>query len=514
LTASLAGARPTWLGSKPSEAAATRAFLALVLSAALAARLWNVATNTYIMFPDETFQYLEPAHRLVFGSGVVTWEYIDGIRSWLLPGVVAGVMWTVSRVSSSTADYLAALRLLCVVASLSVPYVGFRMTARRFGSAPALFVGLLCALSYEAIYAAPVVMTEPLATDATLLAIWLGDDPDRPSLTRLLAAGLLFGLAASLRYQYAPVLAVAVLVQHWRSPRGLAIVASGGVAVVITVLGGLDALTWGLPFQSVWLNFFRNAMLGVTGAMGVQPWFLYGAYTLISMGVAAPVLLAFAVMGASRAPVLGAVVLCTVGLHSLSPHKELRYVFLANACMPMLIGMGVAALVRRQGWLVPTVAAAPVAAALAIAIAGTTTLTTIRHATPPDAWHRGRSMLQATAAVRDIPKACGLGIRTIWVYQSGGHTYWHRDLPIYFETWDAAQKLEATAFRLRLVNVLDGRNLPAYPDAALTANSGKFDVMIGTPADGLPGFTRRACFGPGSADDPTFCVFTRPGGCT
>ena len=34
----------------------------------------------------------EPAHRLAFGTGVITWEYIDGIRSWLLPSVIAAIM--------------------------------------------------------------------------------------------------------------------------------------------------------------------------------------------------------------------------------------------------------------------------------------------------------------------------------------------------------------------------------------------------------------------------------------
>ncbi|MDR3533866.1 MAG: hypothetical protein P4L90_25295, partial [Rhodopila sp.] len=62
-------------------------------------------------------------------------------------------------------------------------------------------------------------------------------------------------------------------------------------------------------------------------------------------------------------------------------------------------------------------------------------------------------------------------------------------------------------------SVIDGHSLPQYPDAALAANADKFNVIVGEPGDGLPGFSRLACFGAGAEDDPRYCVFTRPGGC-
>ena len=32
------------------------------------------------------YQSLEPAHRLVFGYGMLAWEFIEGARNWALPG--------------------------------------------------------------------------------------------------------------------------------------------------------------------------------------------------------------------------------------------------------------------------------------------------------------------------------------------------------------------------------------------------------------------------------------------
>jgi hypothetical protein len=481
----------------------------------LAVRLWIVATHSYVVWPDETFQYLEPAHRLAFGSGVITWEFLDGVRSWFLPGILAGVMWLVALVDPDPRAYVLIIRLLCVFASLSVPFVAFRLAARRFGPVVALLTGLLCALASEAVYFAPVIMAEPLATDAALLAIWFGDGVGEspPAWRRLLAAGLLFGLASSLRYQYAPVLGVVALLQHARSPRDLAIVAAGGIAVAVAVLGVLDAMTWGTPFQSVWLNYLRNATQGVSSAMGAQAWSYYVAYYPAAWGMATAALLACAVLGAVRVPVLAAVVLCTIGLHAMTPHKELRFVFLATACMPMLVGVGLGLLLQRVPRLRLTGVGAPLAAALAVAISAWTAFATYRDASPADIWHRGRSMLQATAEARVYPGVCGLAIRTAWVYQTGGYTYWHRDLPIYFETWDEAQKFDLSTFRLRLESVLDSRSVPQYPDAALPANTGRFNVMIGARTDRLPGFSERGCYGRGPVDDPVYCVFTRPGGC-
>lgn len=497
--------------SLPAAVAPARVALAAVLAAALAIRLWIVATHTYVVWPDETFQYLEPAHRLAFGSGVVTWEFLDGIRSWLLPGVIAGVMRVVGALDPDPRGYVLVLRLLCVAASLVVPFVAFRMAERRFGLATAVLAGVLAACASETVYFAPVIMTEPLATDAALLAIWLGDGA--PSRRRLLWAGLLFGLAASLRYQYAPVLALAAVVQHARDRRAFLLVAASGLAVVVLALGVLDWITWGVPFQSVWLNYLRNAAQGVSGAMGTQAWFYYPAYYTVAWGAVAAPLILCAIIGGVRVPVLGVVVLATIALHSLPEHKELRFVFLATACIPMLVGIGLGTLLQRLPRLRRPGVAVPVAALLAIALSLYTAVWTYGRASPLDAWHRDRSMLAATALARQYAPACGLAMRTLWVYRTGGYSYWHRDLPIYYETWDKAQVLPHSSFRLRLANLLDGRPVPQYPGAALAANARRFNVLIGEPDDGLPGFTQAGCFGSGSADDPTYCVFTRPGGC-
>src|SRR5687767_8504114 len=59
------------------------------LAVGAALRLWVAFTDDGIFWPDEVYQSLEPAHRLVFGYGMVAWEFIEGARNWALPGFIA-----------------------------------------------------------------------------------------------------------------------------------------------------------------------------------------------------------------------------------------------------------------------------------------------------------------------------------------------------------------------------------------------------------------------------------------
>ena len=62
-----------------------------LLALAVALRAMNFSVFA-MHHPDEVLQYLEPAYRLLTGDGIVTWEYRYGMRSWLLPWLLAGGM--------------------------------------------------------------------------------------------------------------------------------------------------------------------------------------------------------------------------------------------------------------------------------------------------------------------------------------------------------------------------------------------------------------------------------------
>lgn len=77
------------ISAPPQAAVASRsaggAVLASVLILAAGLRLLVAFSQPNIVWPDEVFQVVEPAHRLVYGNGIVAWEQVVGMRSWLFP---------------------------------------------------------------------------------------------------------------------------------------------------------------------------------------------------------------------------------------------------------------------------------------------------------------------------------------------------------------------------------------------------------------------------------------------
>jgi GPI mannosyltransferase 3 len=488
--------------------------LAGILGFALALRLFLLLTHTYIVHPDETFQYLEQAHRLAFGYGVVPWEFHDGIRSWLFPGVLAGLMRLVAGFDSSPQAYLFVIRSCCVVASLSVPYVGFRLAQRRLGLPAAIVTGLLCALWYQLLYFAPVVMTEIVATHVALWAIYLADDSaDAPAPSRrLAAAGALFALATCLRFQYAPALVPAVIWQCGLDRRRWMPVIAGGLAVVLLASGVLDAVTWGTPFQSVWLNFVRNATQGVSAGMGTEPWSYYLQYLLVATGPWAPVLAALLLLGAYRVPALGLAAVSVVLLHSFAAHKEIRFIYFALAAAPILIGIGTAVLLDA---ISPSRRALRTIAVLLLPLllCGAEASVSLRQATPADAWHRDAGTVAAFFAAHADAAVCGVGVRIPWVYRTGGYTYLHRPVPLYFEGIEQAEHPPGVPRALPLSVMLHGKVVPQYPNAQLAAHTGRFNAMIAFRGDEYLGYAPTACFRGPLAGERTICLYRRPGGC-
>jgi GPI mannosyltransferase 3 len=77
-----------------------------VFAVAFAARLPPVFVFPGINHPDEVFQTLEQAHQVVFGTGLVPWEFVYGTRSWVLPGVLAGLMMLASPLGGGPSFYM------------------------------------------------------------------------------------------------------------------------------------------------------------------------------------------------------------------------------------------------------------------------------------------------------------------------------------------------------------------------------------------------------------------------
>ena len=319
--------------------------LALALPAILlfgfGLRIVTCLTQTHVLFFDETLQYFEQGHRLAFGSGIVPWEYDDGVRSWLLPGLIALAMRATTRFNDDPMLYVGLVRTVCVVLSMVVVLIGFRAGEREGGRAGAIVTGGLCAIWLDLIYFSPAVMTEVLAAHCAIAALYLGEG--ERTTRRGFWVRALFGAAVCLRYQYAPPLFLAVLWQYRSQPRHYQWLFLGASAVLLPFSGVLDAITWGGAFQSIWLNFARNSLQGMATAIGTEGPAYYLNYLTIAL-LPLPLMLGLAVVGATRFPALAIAALATLLMHSLLPHKEVRFIYLTLAALPILIGLGATSL--------------------------------------------------------------------------------------------------------------------------------------------------------------------------
>ena len=192
--------------------------LAAILAVAFGVRAYVIFTQLYALYADETFQYLEQAGRLNTGTGMVPWEYVDGIRSWLLPGVIAGLMRVFDLFSDDALTRIRLLRLVAAGLSLAPVYVGFRFGQRAGGPAGAILTGGLCAVWFELVYFAPVIMTEVISAHIALVAIYLNDRRPAggarrhaPGRAAVAVRRSCFALSAYLRFQYAAALFAAAL---------------------------------------------------------------------------------------------------------------------------------------------------------------------------------------------------------------------------------------------------------------------------------------------------------------
>jgi phosphatidylinositol glycan class B len=246
--------------------------LGVLLALAILLRLQPILVEPSAVWPDEIFQSSEPAHRLVFGSGLVAWEFQLGVRSWLMPGIIAGLM-ELSRIIGDGPDYYLPVIAVGFAGLAAAPVVCCFLWCRPlFGITGALLAGLAVAVAAEPVYFGARTLSETVTAHLLVVALWVLEPGYRViSRSRLFVGGALLGLVFATRVQLAPALAVAMLWTNWRADRGRLAATLGGMAAILAAAGVLDTLTLGYPFASVWRYVLYNVFYGVSSTFGSSP---------------------------------------------------------------------------------------------------------------------------------------------------------------------------------------------------------------------------------------------------
>jgi len=405
--------------------------LSALILLALLVRFGTALAFPNILWADEIFQTQEPAHRLTFGYGVVSWEFRDGARSWVFPGILAGVMRLTAWMGDGSRGYLLGVTIFLCLLSLSTIVVAFLWGYRTSGLVAAVITAAVCSVWFELVYFAPKAFNEVVAAHLLLPGVYLGVHR-KPfgSRTRLFWAGCLCGLALALRIQLLPAVAFAVVYICRKDWLGKWLPILAGILAPLLAFGLVDAFTWSYPFQSFWKAIWVNVVEGKSLDYGVSPWYGYLSYLKKSWSLGLVPITFLSIIGARRSPILAWLAIIIVLSHSFLAHKEYRFIYPAVVMVIVLAGLGTAELITqwRQLW---SSSKKMVIAILLCLLLWTSISAVLALTSRTIDWSLSTGNLRAFQELSTEKTLCGVALWGIPWHTSAGYTHLHRDVPIF-----------------------------------------------------------------------------------
>ena len=399
-------------------------------------------------WPDEIFQSVEQAHRFVFGYGLIPWEYREGLRSYIFPGLLAIFVWLGQWLGAGSAGYGILVTMALVLASLYPLWGLLTYQAWRTRELLLLFLALGC--WYEIIYFAPKAATEIFGANFILGSVLFLFRPGVATTSLgVLIPSLIIGLAGGIRIQYLPAVR-AIWIWGWAvlSRRTLALMTAGLLGGLL-LTGLIDLPIHGVPFHSLLVNVEKNLFENIASKWGVSPWYYYFSERFGALGWYLVPLLIFSLFGIKPFPVLLAIGLATLLPHLLIGHKEFRFIYLGYWCLMALAAAGsihIVRLIQGSSWR----KLATPAYGIMLAFWGISNLH-LGLAFP--GWFAERDTFLAFRALSGDKAICGLATVNIPWNRSGGYYYLHHPVP-YLEIPDiSALQEEGLAFNRLLVAI-------------------------------------------------------------
>ncbi|XP_060657929.1 GPI mannosyltransferase 3 isoform X1 [Drosophila nasuta] len=301
--------------------------LLYVFGLILAVRLASVFIVQTYFVPDEYWQSLEVAHKLTFGYGYLTWEWVQGIRSYVYPLAIAAIYKVLALLQLDSVEWLVLLpRLLQALLTTYSDYRFYVWTGKRKW---ALFLILV---PWFWFYTGSRTLANTL--EASLITIALSYFPWHGEGTAYLWPA---AICCFLR-PTAAVIWLPLAVYHLRKSRlsvvelilkrfvaiGL-LVAAAGIAIDTYWHGQLIVTPW----EFLKYNIFNN----IGSFYGSHPWYWYftaGLPTVLGINTLPFVFgLVQTVRKSEKFPIskqLLITILVTLVVLSTVEHKELRFV--------------------------------------------------------------------------------------------------------------------------------------------------------------------------------------------
>ncbi|KAK9365228.1 Alg9-like mannosyltransferase family-domain-containing protein [Lipomyces kononenkoae] len=288
-----------------------------------------LSTKTYFQ-PDEFWQALEPAHRLVYGYGYLTWEWKEGLRSIAHPMVFSAVYWVSELLGLGNAGVLYGPKVLQALFAAIADYSVYKFAAKYYGDEVARLT-LMCSVTSAFNYFVSI-RTFSNSLEMTLLICALNYWPlektaGQVSILNYSIALVLGAVACVLRPTNALIWSYlgAGLVLRLRSFNIVAI--AGAVGTIILSLNALLDMWYYQQLTFPLYNFLKfNIVESLSSFYGVNRQLYYIVEALPQL---LTVYLPFFFHGIylSRCSTLAQASIFVVFVYSLISHKEVRFIF-------------------------------------------------------------------------------------------------------------------------------------------------------------------------------------------
>jgi GPI mannosyltransferase 3 len=320
----------------------SRILFATMLLLCGALKIWLAMRGHPIRHPDEIFQTIEQSHRIVFGYGIIPWEFREGIRWWGTPLLLTPPLWIAKFLDLGADFYVPLTRgLLALVSLLPVPAF-FVLVSRRSGPQTALLACLLPLFWVEHLDFAGSTLSDAIAAPLICTAAIVALLCDKVSRGVIALLGVVIALTFCLRFHLAPALLIITLLALWKMPPSQRLIFVGALAGAAVALGAMDVMVGQWPYQHVYLNIYRNIFDGVAAGFGEEEWDYYFRAIWDHWGWGLVVALLAVTFRSKQTWLLWVSALAIVVTFSLIAHKEYRFYYPATMLFTFAAGWAIA----------------------------------------------------------------------------------------------------------------------------------------------------------------------------
>ena len=426
---------------------------------------------------DEIFQYLEQAHRLVFGYGYIPWEYRFGIRSWILPGALSPLLQLFKFLQIDDPNlYIPGIKIFFCFASISLIYSAYIIGKNLVSEQAGRIASILTCVWYELIYFSSKPTPEVLAT--YLLMIVLAIATTRTSPRNPLLFGFICAFSGLLRLQYLPAIAIITIFGCLGYKKREILKIGGSIFLTVIVAGYVDYLTWGSFFASYSNSYLFNAVYKVSSLFGKQPpLYLLGTLAICSVGIF-PIVACLSLKKVRQVWLLWLIAASIIVSHSLILHKEHRFVFAAIPIFLILAAVVISDAISQYlsrssvnqvlTWLLSFFIITTSVCSSFLVFPRESIYIHPRFSKQNSSIIHQQPILKAYLLLSKEPDLFAvLNTFSSWWSKTGGYYYLHRDVPIYFpQHLDFVRKGKLRLYVSHIVCRFNDKGIPGFSPIA------------------------------------------------